>query len=127
MLSQYDAQGQAADGMLRMNDIYDLHMPADLVVLSGCETAAGRPVDAEGIYSLSRGFLYAGAHSVLASLWNVEDRATAEFMRHFYRGLFVEHRSAAAALRLAQQNLARDTRWNSPYYWGGFVLQGELD
>ena len=127
VLSQYDAEGQAEDGMLRMNDIYDLDMPADLVVLSGCETAAGRPVDAEGIYSLSRGFLYAGAHRVLASLWSVEDRATAAFMRHFYQGLLVEHMPPAVALRLAQQSLARDARWNSPYYWGGFVLQGEWD
>jgi CHAT domain-containing protein len=125
VLSQYDAQGHPEDGMLRMNDIYGLDMPADLVVLSGCETAAGRPVDAEGIYSLSRGFLYAGAHRVLASLWTVEDRATAEFMRRFYDGLLIQHMPAAAALRLAQQSLARDTRWSSPYYWGGFVLQGE--
>jgi tetratricopeptide (TPR) repeat protein len=112
------------DGMLRMNDIYDLDMPVDLVVLSGCDTAAGRTLGAEGVFSLSRAFLYAGARRVIASLWPVEDRATAQFMTAFYRALLVEHMPAPTALRLAQQRLARDNRWSPPYYWAGFVLQG---
>jgi CHAT domain-containing protein len=96
----------------------------DLVVLSGCDTAAGRTLGAEGVFSLSRAFLYAGARRVIASLWPVEDRATAAFMAEFYRALLVEHIPAPTALRLAQQRLARDNRWSPPYYWAGFVLQG---
>jgi CHAT domain-containing protein len=110
-----------------MNDIYNLDMPVDLVVLSGCETAAGREMDSDGVLSLSRAFLYAGARQVVASLWQVEDRATAAFMREFYRELLVEHMPAATALRIAQQRISRDNRWASPYYWGGFVLQGDWD
>jgi CHAT domain-containing protein len=113
------------DGVLRMNDIYNLDMPVDLVVLSGCETAVGRDVDSEGVFSLSRAFFYAGAPRVVASLWPVEDRAAAAFMGSFYRALIVEHMSTAGALRFAQQSLARDSRWSAPYYWAGFVLQGD--
>jgi len=127
VLSLYDSDGHPQDGLLRMNDIYNLDMPVDLVVLSGCETAAGRAVDSEGVFSLSRAFFYAGARRVVASLWPVEDRATAAFMREFYRGLLVEHMHAGTALRFAQQSISRDNRWSSPYYWGGFVLQGDWD
>lgn len=127
VLSLYDAQGHPQDGLLRMNDIYNLDMPVDLVALSGCETAAGRLLDSEGVLSLSRAFLYAGARQVVASLWQVEDRATAAFMHEFYRGLLTEHMPAATALRVAQQHVSQDNRWASPYYWGGFVLQGNWD
>ena len=113
------------DGVLRMNDIYNLDMPVDLVVLSGCETAAGRDMDSEGVFSLSRAFFYAGVPRVVASLWPVEDRAAAAFMGSFYRALIVEHMPTAGALRFAQQSLARDSRWSAPYYWAGFVLQGD--
>ena len=121
------ANGTEDDGILRMNDIYNLDMPADLVVLSGCETAAGRTLDSEGVFSLSRAFFYAGARRVVASLWPVEDRATAAFMGAFYRGMLVEHMPAVAALRFAQQRLVRDNRWAAPYYWAGFVVQGDWD
>jgi CHAT domain-containing protein len=117
----------AVDGMLRMNEIYDLHMPADLVVLSGCETAAGPALESEGVISLSRAFFYAGARRVLASLWPVDDRATARFMREFYHALLIEHMNAGAAIELAQRRLARDNRWQSNYYWAGWVLQGDWD
>jgi hypothetical protein len=127
VLSLYDPDGHPLDGLLRMNDIYNLDMPVELVVLSGCETAAGRALDSEGVFSLSRAFFYAGARRVVASLWPVEDRATAAFMREFYRGLLVEHMHAATALRFAQQRISGDSRWAPPYYWSGFVLQGDSD
>jgi hypothetical protein len=127
LLSVDGADGRPQDGMLRMNDIYDLDMPVDLVVLSGCDTALGRSLESEGVFSLSRAFFYAGARRVIASLWPVDDRATAAFMAEFYRALLVDHRPAGAALRSAQQRLARENRWASPYYWGGFVLQGDWD
>jgi len=124
VLSSRGQDGQSEDGMLRMNDINNLDMPVDLVVLSGCETAAGRGMGEEGVFSLSRAFFYAGAEQVLAGLWPVDDRAKAALMPEFYRAMLVDHLPAASALYIAQQRLARDSRWASPYYWAGFVLQG---
>jgi len=125
VLSLYDAQGRPIDGFLRMNDIYNLDMPAQLVVLSACESAVGKNVAAEGVFSLARAFFYAGTPRVLASLWPVDDRATAAFMVEFYRALLNDHRTPAAALRIAQTRLAKQPRWQAPYYWAGFVLQGD--
>jgi CHAT domain-containing protein len=125
VLSLYDPSGKSVDGFVRVNDIYNLDMPVDLVVLSACESAVGKAVAAEGTFSLSRAFFYAGAPRVLASLWLVDDRATAVLMTRFYRELLVGKRSPAEALRLAQQELASQPRWQSPYYWAGFVLQGD--
>ncbi len=125
VLSLYDPSGKPVDGFVRVNDIYNLDMPVDLVVLSACESAVGKAVAAEGIFSLARAFFYAGAPRVLASLWLVDDRATAILMSRFYRALLVEKRSPAQALRLAQDELASQPRWQSPYYWAGFVLQGD--
>ena len=125
VLAQYDAHGVAVDGFLRLDDIYDLDAPMDLVVLSGCETGVGRGAQAEGIYSLSRAFFFAGASRVVASLWSVDDRATAAFMTAFYRALLKDGASPAAALRTAQRQIAATPRWASEYYWAGFVLQGD--
>lgn len=125
VLSPPPGGGRSQDGVLRVNDIYSLDMPVSLVVLSGCETAAGRGLDSEGVLSLARAFFYAGATRVVASLWRVDDRATAAFMGEFYRALLIEHSSAAGAIRSAQRRLASDSRWASPYYWAGFVLQGD--
>jgi len=74
---------------------------------------------------LSRGFMYAGARRVVASLWQVPDRATSELMKHFYEGILVQNLRPAAALRAAQIAIRRDKRWTSPYYWAAFVLQGD--
>jgi CHAT domain-containing protein len=125
VLSLYDSQGRPQDGYLRMNDIYRLNLPADLVVLSACESALGREVAAEGVYSLARAFFYAGTARVLGSLWAVDDAASAEFMARFYRALLVPGGRAAAALRAAQASMAGDARWSAPYYWAGYVLQGD--
>jgi len=96
-----------------------------LVVLSACETALGREMKGEGLIGLARGFMYAGSPRVVASLWNVEDRATAALMKRFYQDMLLDGRSAAAALRGAQIAMWRDKRWRTPYYWGAFVLEGE--
>jgi CHAT domain-containing protein len=125
VLSEYDQRGQQQDGVLRLNDIYNLHLDADLVVLSACRTALGKEVRGEGLIGLTRGFMYAGAARVLASLWSVEDRATAVLMGKLYRGMLREGLSPAAALRQAQLAMARDPKRKSPYYWAGFSLQGE--
>jgi CHAT domain-containing protein/Flp pilus assembly protein TadD len=125
VLSLYDEKGKAQDGFLRLNDIYNLRLDADLVVLSACRTALGQEIRGEGLVGLTRGFMYAGAARVLASLWSVEDRATAELMESFYRGMLRQGLSPAAALRRAQLAMAGTPGRKSPYYWAGFSLQGE--
>lgn len=126
VLSLYDQQGRLQDdGFLRLSDVYNLELQADLVVLSACQTALGKEIRGEGLVGLTRGFMYAGAERVLASLWSVEDRATAELMKRFYHALLVENLRPAAALRQAQLDMAESPRWSSPYHWAGFSLQGE--
>lgn len=125
VLSLYDERGNPQDGFLRLNDVYNLRLDADLVVLSACQTALGQEVRGEGLIGLTRGFMYAGAARVLASLWSVEDRATADLMGDFYRGMLRQGLSPAAALRKAQLEMAKDPTRKSPYYWAGFSLQGE--
>jgi CHAT domain-containing protein len=125
VLSLVDSHGRAQDGFLRLHDIYNLHLNADLVVLSACETALGSQVEGEGVMSLSRGFFYAGAASVMASLWKVDDRATAELMGDFYRNLLSKHMTPTAALNAAQLKMRQSSQWSNPYYWAAFELQGE--
>jgi CHAT domain-containing protein/uncharacterized protein HemY len=125
VLSLYDARGKPEDGFLRLNDIYNLRLDADLVVLSACRTALGQEIRGEGLVGLTRGFMYAGAARVLASLWSVEDRATADLMTTFYRNRLRQGLSPAAALRRAQLEIASQPGRKSPYYWAGFSLQGE--
>ncbi len=127
MLSSVSESGAPQEGFLGLRDVYNLRLGAELVVLSGCETALGKQVRGEGLVGLTQGFLYTGARQVVASLWRIEDRATAELMSRFYRGLLAEGRSPAAALRLAQLAIREDRRWRSPYYWGGFLVQGDWD
>ncbi|HEX3526724.1 MAG TPA: CHAT domain-containing tetratricopeptide repeat protein, partial [Thermoanaerobaculia bacterium] len=125
MLSRVGERGQPLEGFLGLRDIYNLRLGAELVVLSGCETALGKEVRGEGLVGLTQGFLYSGARQVMASLWRIEDQATAELMSRFYRSLLVDGRPPAAALRQAQLAIRADKRWRSPYYWSGFVLQGD--
>ena len=113
------------NGYLRLPDIYNLRLNADLVVLSACQTALGKEIKGEGLVGLTRAFIYAGAPRVVASLWEVSDLATTELMKKFYRGMLQQHLPAAAALRAAQVQMSLDPRWASPYFWAGFVLQGE--
>jgi CHAT domain-containing protein len=125
ILSLVDEEGKPADGFLRAHEIYNLDLPAELVVLSACETGLGREIKGEGLVGLTRGFMYAGARRVVVSLWNVNDKATAELMARFYQGMLREKKTPAAALRSAQIEMSRQRQWQSPYYWSAFVLQGE--
>ncbi len=125
VLSLLDENGKPQDGFLRMHDIFNLRLPADLVVLSACQTALGKEIKGEGLIGLTRGFMYAGAERVVASLWQVDDQATAQLMRRFYRGMLKEGLPPVAALRAAQLEMSSGSRWSSPYYWAGFVIQGE--
>ena len=126
VLSMVDEQGRPADGYLSLRDIYNLDLPVNLVVLSACRTGVGRHVSGEGLIGLTRGFMNAGAPRVVASLWKVDDAATAELMKRFYRHMLTRKMPAAAALRSAKLELMNgDGHWRAPYYWAGFVLQGD--
>jgi len=125
VLSQVDAQRQARDGFLRVNDIYNARLNADLAVLSACQTGLGKEVRGEGTMGLTRAFLYAGVPRVIVSLWNVNDRATAGLMATLYERMLRHGKSPTAALREAQNELRKQKQWQAPYYWAAFVQHGE--
>jgi CHAT domain-containing protein len=125
VFSLIDKEGKSQDGFLRLHEIYNLQLNADLIVLSACETGLGKEIKGEGLIGLTRGFMYSGAPRVVASLWNVDDLATAELMKLFYQRMLKDGMPAGAALRAAQLELSRQKRWASPYFWAGFVLHGE--
>jgi CHAT domain-containing protein len=125
VLTMVNADGSRTNGLMPLNDIYNLNLSADLVVLSACDTALGRDVKGEGLVGLTRGFMSAGSKSVVASLWKVDDRATAILMAEFYKSMLEDGQSPAAALRSAKQKMRQDKAWSAPYFWAGFVLQGE--
>jgi CHAT domain-containing protein len=125
VLSLVDENGRPQDGFLGLHEIYNLELPADVVVLSACQTALGKEIKGEGLVGLTRGFMYAGARRVVASLWQVDDLATAQLMKNFYRGMLKDGLRPAQALRLAQLEMLKQPRWSSPFFWAPFVVQGE--
>ena len=125
VLSLVDEKGQSQNGFLRLYEIYNLKLNADLVVLSACQTAVGQEIRGEGLLGLTRGFMYAGAPRVVATLWQVDDRATSELMKRFYQKMLGEGLRPAAALKAAQVSMQADKRWSSPHFWGAFTVQGE--
>jgi CHAT domain-containing protein/tetratricopeptide (TPR) repeat protein len=125
VLSLVDKEGNPQDGFLRLNEIYNLKLPVDLVVLSACQTALGKEIKGEGLVGLTRGFMYAGAARVVASLWKVDDRASAELMKSFYESLLGRQMRMSEALQAAQVAMWKDPQWKFPYYWAAFVLEGE--
>ena len=125
LFSMVDAQGKPQNGFLRANDIYNLKLPAELVVLSACQTGLGKEIKGEGLVGLTRGFMYAGAARVVVSLWNVNDKATADLMTKFYEKMLKQGERPAAALRAAQVEMWKQKQWQSPYYWAAFTMQGE--
>ncbi len=127
-LSRYDSTGASQPGFLALHDVYNLELAADLVVLSGCQTGLGKEIRGAGLVGLTRGFMYAGAPRVVASLWQVSDMVTAELMRRFYRAMLQRGLEPAAALRDAQLSIKNDAEhrsWRAPYHWAGFILQGD--
>jgi CHAT domain-containing protein len=125
VLSMVGRHGEPQDGFLRLHDIYNLKLGADLVVLSACQTALGQDIRGEGLVGLTRGFMYAGAPRIVASLWNVSDQGTSQLMTRFYRAMLQDGLAPAAALRRAQVDMWKDPAWSSPFYWAGFSLQGD--
>jgi hypothetical protein len=124
-LSLVDERGRPQDGFLRMHEIFNLRLPAELIVLSACQTGLGEEVKGEGLVGLTRGFMYAGAARIVASLWRVDDTATSELMKLFYRRMLRDGMRPAAALRESQVEMWKRAPGRSPFYWAGFVLQGE--
>lgn len=125
VLTSFDRNGATKNSFMTLPDIYSLDLSADLVVLSACETALGKDVKGEGLVGVAHSFMSAGAKSVVASLWNVDDRATAVLMGEFYKGMLEKGMTPSAALRAAKLKMMHDKQWSAPYYWAGFVLQGE--
>lgn len=125
VLSLYDARGRRRDGFLSAPDVAGLDLPAELVVLSACQTGLGREMRGEGLVGLTQAFFRAGARRVVVSHWSVQDRATAELMARFYRGLLAERLPPAAALRAAQLSIRSEAKWSAPCFWAGFSLHGD--
>jgi CHAT domain-containing protein len=125
VLSLVDEQGRSVNGFLDLADVYNLNLSAELVTLSACETGLGKEIKGEGLVGVTRGFMYAGARRVVASLWKVDDVATAELMGRFYKGMLQEGLRPAEALRQAQVQMLEQKRWPDPYFWGAFTIQGE--
>jgi CHAT domain-containing protein/Tfp pilus assembly protein PilF len=129
VLSLYDRRGRQREGFLPLHDIYNLELAADLVVLSACQTALGREIRGEGMIGLTRGFFHSGARRVVSSLWMVDDSTTCDLMTRFYAAMWRQGKTPAAALREAQiglwRQLSNQPEKQSPYFWGGFILQGD--
>ncbi|BAY16702.1 TPR domain protein [Anabaenopsis circularis NIES-21] len=125
VLSLFDEKGKLENGFLRLQDIFNLKLPAELIVLSACQTGLSKEIKGEGLVGLTRGFMYAGSPRVLVSLWSVDDEATSELMQKFYTKILKQKLTPAAALRSAQLELWQEQDYSRPYYWAAFILQGE--
>ncbi|MEG3923280.1 CHAT domain-containing tetratricopeptide repeat protein [Microcoleus sp. D3_18a_C4] len=125
VMSMVDDKGNLVNGFLRLTDIFNLKLSANLVVLSACQSGRGQNIKGEGMVGLTRGFMYAGAQRVAVSLWNVDDEGTSVLMQKFYQKMVQQKLAPAAALRAAQMEMMQQEKWKSPYYWAAFTLQGE--
>jgi len=125
ILTSVDKNGVEKNGVMSLHDIYNMDLSAELTVLSACQTALGKDMKGEGFVGLTHSFISAGSRSVVASLWKVDDRATSALMADFYQSMLQQGMTPAAALRAARLKVMQDQRWRNPYYWAGFVVQGE--
>ena len=123
VLSMMD--NEIEDGFLQAREIYNLRLGSDMVVLSACQTGRGRIESGEGILGLQRVFFFAGARSVVSTLWEIGDKPTAQFMEYFYARLAQGH-GKAQSLRLAKMEML-NSRYAHPFFWAGFVLSGEYE
>ena len=125
LVSRFDATGQPREGIVGLPDIFNLQLSAELVVLSACKTGLGTFVRGEGLVGLTRGFMYAGASQIVVSLWSISDQSTARLMTHFYRALLRDKRPPAAALRQAQLDMRRESRYRHPFFWAPFQVHSQ--
>jgi CHAT domain-containing protein len=119
-------QDPAEDGLLQMREVFNLKLNAELVTLSACQTGLGQLIRGEGIEGLSRAFFYAGASSVLLSVWAINDQASYQLLERFYFHLRSSD-TIMDALRKAKLDLIDSGVLSHPYYWGGFIVTGEAD
>ena len=113
------------NGLLQAYEVFEhVRLNADLVVLSACQTGLGREMRGEGLIGLTRAFLYAGANSVVVSLWEVSDASTAALMKEFYQELR-KGTSKDVALQKAQMAVRGHPKWQHPFYWAPFILVGD--
>jgi CHAT domain-containing protein len=110
--------------ILRAWEIARAHLPYDMAVLAGCETAGGVATNGEGVLGLTSAFLSAGVPVIVSSRWAIDDHATADLMGHFYAGL-AQGKNVAAALRDAQLIVRNNPRTRHPFYWAGFSVVGD--
>jgi CHAT domain-containing protein len=120
------ARSSREDGTLRVYEIFNLRLNADLLTLSACDTARGKEISGEGIIGMTRAFFYAGARSLLVSLWPVSDRSTPDLMHSFYEHLG-DSRNKAQALRQAKLAMIESENYADPYFWAPFILTGDSD
>ena len=125
VFSLYDETGTDKPGFLQLNDIFNLTLSADLVVLSACQTGVGQDIRGEGLVSLTRGFMYAGAERIVVSLWSVADGSTSEFMQNYYQKILEMGTNPAKAMRETQLEMIQSDNYNAPFFWAPFVFQGE--
>jgi len=111
------------DGTLTVGELYDMHLPADLVTLSACETALGKVANGDDVVGFTRGFLYAGVSSIVSSLWKINDQATSILMQQFYESL--KETNKRSALRTAQLKV-KNTYNSHPYFWAAFQITGSV-
>ena len=126
VLSQFvDKQAKPVEkGYLRLGDIFNLDLGAELVVLSACDTGLGKDIKGEGLVGLTRGLMYAGSKRAVVSLWQVSDEGTSKLMPTFYKAV-LQGKAPTIALREAQLQLWNSKEWQNPYYWAAFTLQGD--
>ena len=127
VLSLVNKQGKDIRGYLRLGDLFNLDYPADLIVLSACETGLGKEIQGEGLVGLTRGLMYAGAERLVVSLWQVSDEGTAVFMQEFYKQMLQNGKSANQALRATQLKMWNQEKWRNPNYWAAFAFLGEWE
>lgn len=125
VLSRVNQEGEPQDGLLQLHNTYNMSLSADLVVLSACDTGLGKQIRGEGLVGLTRGFMYAGATRVVASLWKVDSLETERLMKLFYEGMLVNQLPPSEALQKAQIEMWKQSQREAPFFWAAFVLQGE--
>ena len=125
VLSLVNKDAKHIPGYLRLADLFEQDYPAELIVLSACETGLGKNVSGEGLVGLTRGLMYAGAARVALSLWKVNDEGTSVLMQEFYKQMLQENQTPTQALRAAQRKLLSNPKWRNLHYWSAFTLQGE--
>lgn len=125
IFSAVNEQGELQRSLLSTPDAFRLNLSSDLVVLSACTTALGKEIKGEGLIGLTGGLMYAGSKSVVSSFWDVDDGGTAELMTRFYSKMLKDNLSPTAALRTAQLEMWNLSKWQAPYYWAAFTIQGD--